>query len=198
MGPTWTKLTDKGWELFPEGTHGIVADADYVPTDRMVANFNKYDLDINANKLLYKLWNDPNAVSDVRKMDWIYRNMPGVKVTRRVHQTVTVPSFFNSNSIRVEEAHSVDILELGGGYQLRTLSSRGRNMRYIALLEQDLLDIPNDTRTLYYLADSHRGVFMAGYNDSECCSACRMSTHPPPLTPHSAPQTTQARQTGTI
>lgn len=166
MGPTWTKLTDKGWELFPEGTHGIVADADYVPTDRMIANFDKHDLHIGANKLLYKLWNDPNAVSDVRKMDWIYRNMPGVKVTRRVHQTVTTPAFYASDSIRVEEAHSIDILELGGGYQLRTMSSRGRNLRYIKLLELDLQDIPNDPRTLYYLADSHRGVFMAGYSAS--------------------------------
>jgi hypothetical protein len=31
MGPTWTILVKKGLELFPNITHGIVADADFAP-----------------------------------------------------------------------------------------------------------------------------------------------------------------------
>lgn len=168
MGPTWTKLAEKAWEAFPEGTHGIIADADYAPARRMLGgNFDKMDLDIGANKILYNLWSDAAAVSDVRRMDWIFRNMPGVRIERRVHQTLRVPPFAGAGGgITVGESKTMHIHELGGGYQLRTMSGRGRNYRYIKLLMQDLEELPDDPRTLYYIADSHRGVFMAGYDTS--------------------------------
>jgi hypothetical protein len=31
MGPTWSRLVDVGIQKYPEATHGILADADYMP-----------------------------------------------------------------------------------------------------------------------------------------------------------------------
>ncbi len=75
MGPTWTKLVEKGLELFPQATHGIIADADFCP---MNETMDKMQLDIRCSKHMFTIWTEDHH--NHRRLDWIYRNIPGAKV----------------------------------------------------------------------------------------------------------------------
>lgn len=149
MGPTWTILVERGLKDFPNATHGIVADADFMP---LVDHLDKMELDIRCSKHMYTIWTEDHKNS--RKMDWIYRNIPGAKVLRRTHQTVSVPD------LPYQEVYqtliNLPVEERTGGYQDRT---PGKNERYIQFLLADLRDYPNDPRTLYYLGYAYFDMF---------------------------------------
>ena len=52
MGPTWTVLVQKGLELFPNATHGILSDADFTPT---IKSLDKRQLKMECSKHMYKI-----------------------------------------------------------------------------------------------------------------------------------------------
>ena len=52
MGPTWTVLVQKGLELFPNATHGILSDADFTPT---ITRLDKRQLKMECSKHMYKI-----------------------------------------------------------------------------------------------------------------------------------------------
>jgi hypothetical protein len=52
MGPTWTVLVQKGLELFPNATHGILSDADFTPT---ITRLDKRQLKTECSKHMYKI-----------------------------------------------------------------------------------------------------------------------------------------------
>ena len=83
MGPTWSQLVNRGIEKYPEATHGIISDADFTP----VNGFDKRQLHKSCAKHMFTITSD-GAASTARRMDWIYRNLPGAKVERRTHQTL--------------------------------------------------------------------------------------------------------------
>jgi len=83
-------------------------------------------------------------------------------VKRRVHQTVSVPA--QPNQEVFQTMTSLVIQEHSGSYQDRT---PGKMLRYISWLEKDLLDYPNDTRTLYYLGYSHFDIFLNSKRSQE-------------------------------
>lgn len=70
--------------LFP----GIIADADFKP---MIKKLDKMELDIRCSKHMYTIWTEDHR--NERKMDWVYRNVPGARVSRRTHQIIDVPKF---------------------------------------------------------------------------------------------------------
>jgi hypothetical protein len=75
MGPTWQQVVDVGLVKYPQATHGILADADFAPMqDRM----DKMQLDIRCSKHMFTVWTQDHK--NERKMDWIYRNIPGAQV----------------------------------------------------------------------------------------------------------------------
>jgi tetratricopeptide (TPR) repeat protein len=94
MGPTWTKLVEAGWQYYPNITHGILADADFAPTDETLraGGFDKRELDVRCSKHIYTIVSADRSRTNSRKLDWIYRNMPGVTVKRRTHQSLHAPS----------------------------------------------------------------------------------------------------------
>jgi hypothetical protein len=65
---------------------GILADADFMP---MKDRLNKMELDVRCSKHMYTIWTEDHR--NERKMDWIYRNIPGAIVRRRTHQILEVP-----------------------------------------------------------------------------------------------------------
>jgi hypothetical protein len=70
MGPTWQQVVEVGIKKYPEGTHGILADADFMPLqDKM----DKWQLDVRCSKHMFTIWTQDHK--NERKMDWIYRNM---------------------------------------------------------------------------------------------------------------------------
>lgn len=113
MGPTWTILVEHGVANFPEATHGIIADADFKP---MEGTLDKWQLDVRCSKHMYTIWTGDH--SNARKMDWIYRNIPGARVERRVHQTVKVPALPDQEVFQT--LIDLQIEEQTGGYQDRT------------------------------------------------------------------------------
>ena len=167
MGPTWTKLVEYGVEHYPGATHGInnhrihpakpsqlprtpspfvngqhhtygissgiIADADFRP---MQDHLDKMQLDTRCSKHMFTIWTHDHQSE--RKMDWIYRNIPGAKVNgfitafaiaianvasckqveRRAHQTLTVPKLPNQEVFQTLIDLHVD--EQPGGYQDRT------------------------------------------------------------------------------
>lgn len=153
MGPTWSILVQHSVDYFPNATHGIIADADFAP---MKDHLDKMELDIRCSKHMYTIWAEDHR--NERKMDWIYRNIWGAKVNRRTHQTLEVPELKDQEVFQTLIDLPVD--EREGGYQDRT---PGKNERYIGFLLKDLIDYPNDTRTLYYLGYAHYDNFRKGF-----------------------------------
>jgi len=158
MGPTWTKLVEVGIEKYPEATHGIIADADFMP---LHDTLDKWQLDIRCSKHMFTIWTED--LQNSRRMDWIYRNIPGAQVKRRVHQAVEVPELPNQEVFQT--LIDLNVKEHTGGYQDRT---EGKMLRYIKWLEKDLEEMPGDGRTLYYLGYSHFDIFLNNrHNPSE-------------------------------
>ena len=159
MGPTWTQLVQAGLYFYPQATHGIIADADFSPMDSMlpVGAWDKMELDVRCSKHMYTIWTEDHNTH--RRMDWMYRNLYGVKIERRTHQIVTVPALPNQEVFQTLTTLAVD--EREGGYQDR---SGEKDKRYIRWLELDLLDWPMDPRTLYYLAYAHLNLFLRDMN----------------------------------
>ena len=151
MGPTWNELVQIGIENYPHITHGIIADADYMP---MQDKLDKMELDIRCSKHMYTIFTQDHQ--NERRMDWIYRNVAGAKVSRRTHQTVDVPPFPDQEVFQT--LIDLKIEERPGGYQDR---SGKKNENYIKFLEADLIDYPNDPRTLYYLGYANYDIFNA-------------------------------------
>jgi hypothetical protein len=89
-----------------------------------------------------------------RKMDWIYRNIPGAVVKRRTHQILEVPALPNQEVFQT--LINLHVEEREGGYGDRTGM---KNQRYIEMLEKDLIENPGDTRTLYYLGYAHFDIY---------------------------------------
>jgi hypothetical protein len=123
MGPTWTVLVQEGLKRFPNITHGIIADADFRP---MVASFDKAELDVNASKVLFTMYSPDHTRT--RKLDWIYRNVPGVRILRRTHQSLDVPPGPSGNVV-VGEVTTLPVDEAEGGYQDRTGGVLGKSQR---------------------------------------------------------------------
>jgi hypothetical protein len=123
MGPTWTVLVQEGLKRFPNITHGIIADADFRP---MVASFDKMELDIRCSKHLFTMYTPEH--NNRRKLDWIYRNVPGARVERRTHQSVVVPPL-PQQEVFITEVTSLSLDEAAGGYQDRTGGNLGKAKR---------------------------------------------------------------------
>lgn len=145
MGPTWSVLVKEGLHEYPTITHGILADADFTP---LGSRLDRHQLDVRCSKHMYTIINSDRTSS--RLMDWIYRNIAHVNVTRRTHQTLNAPALPDQQVFQT--LVSLTIEEHEGGYGDRTGQ---KDLRYISLLEADLIDYPNDDRTLYYLAIAH-------------------------------------------
>lgn len=149
MGPTWSILVKEGLRLYPQATHGIIADADFAPRRSVM---NKMDLDLRCSKHMFTIWTQDGR--NERKMDWIYRNIEGATVKRRTHQILEVPVLPRQEVFQT--LVDLPVEEREGGYQDR---SGKKAQKYIEFLEADLLDYPNDTRTLYYLGYAHFDLF---------------------------------------
>ena len=145
MGPTWTKVVEHGLKKYPQATHGILADADFTPLPQTLS---KWDLDTGCSKLQFTVLEADGT--GTRVMDWIYRNIPGVRVERRTHQILLVPR--TSNQPTYQRQIGFTVKEFAGGYQDRAGNKSGR---YIDWLLKDLEEMPGDSRTIYYLAKEH-------------------------------------------
>ena len=145
MGPTWTKVVEHGLKKYPQATHGILADADFTPLPQTLS---KWDLDTGCSKLQFTVLEADGT--GTRVMDWIYRNIPGVRVERRTHQILLVPRTSNQRTYQRQIGFTVK--EFAGGYQDRAGNKSGR---YIDWLLKDLEEMPGDSRTIYYLAKEH-------------------------------------------
>lgn len=127
MGPTWSVLVKEGATLFANITHGIVADADQYPTPHTLKTLDKREFDRDASNVVYTIYNPTHNVK--RKMDWCYRNIPGVRVRRRTHQSVEVPLLNPETGVyKIVEASTFE-LEEGEGYQDRKLGAATKARR---------------------------------------------------------------------
>ena len=152
MGPTWTLLVEAGLQHFPQATHGIIADADFAP---LTPRLDRMQLDVRCSKHMYTVYTEDHLTT--RRMDWIYRNLRGVRVERRTHQILSAPALPDQEVFQTLVDLGVE--ERAGGFQDR---SGEKDARYIHWLELDLLDHPDDPRTLYYLAYAHLNLFTRG------------------------------------
>ena len=73
----------------------------------------------------------------VRNMDWIYRNIPGAKVERRTHQSLSVPE--QPGQSIYQTLIDLEVQEYEGGYQDRT---GNKSARYLQWLHKDLEEMP--------------------------------------------------------
>jgi hypothetical protein len=145
MGPTWTVLVEKGLELYPNCTHGIVSDADFTP---ITTKLDKSQLDTECSKHMFQIMSFDGGT--VRNMDWIYRNIPGAAVRRRTHQSVEVP--VQPGQRVFQTLINLVVQEYSGGYQDR---SGKKSQTYLNWLHKDLEEMPGDPRTIYYLGHAH-------------------------------------------
>lgn len=162
MGPSWTELVEEGLRSFPQATHGILADADFTPLN----SFDKRQLDRRCAKHMFTI---QSSDSTLRRMDWVYRNVPGVKVLRRTHQMLKAPEGAGEECPALDDSgkHATQTMldlvvrEYPGGYQDRT---PGKQQRYISWLAKDLEEDSEDSqlqgRTLYYLGMAHIDVYL--------------------------------------
>ena len=145
MGPTWTELVQKGLELYPQASHGILSDADFTPETKFL---DKRQLKRECSKHMYKIKSPDGGT--VRNMDWIYRNIPGAKVERRTHQSLNVPAI--PGQTVYQTLIDIVVQEHEGGYQDRT---GNKSATYLHWLHKDLEEMPGDPRTIYYLGHAH-------------------------------------------
>mmetsp|Transcript_45406 Transcript_45406/g.106647 ORF Transcript_45406/g.106647 Transcript_45406/m.106647 type:complete len:580 (-) Transcript_45406:109-1848(-) len=155
MGPTWTKLVERGIEAFPNATHGLISDADFTP---ITTRLDKNQLRMDCSKHMYRIRSHEGGT--VRNMDWIYRNLPGAKVERRTHQSVTAPPIPGQKVFQT--LIDLEVQEYTGGYQDR---SGNKSARYMMWLHKDLEERPNDPRTVYYIGHAH--LEQAGPNPAQ-------------------------------
>ena len=101
-------------KAFPQCTHGIISDADFSPLNP--ERFDKHDLDIRCSKHMFTIWSEGRTSE--RKMDWIYRNLPGAHVTRRTHQILEAPEMPDQEVFQT--LTNLHLTEQTGGYQDRT------------------------------------------------------------------------------
>ena len=176
MGPTWTVLVDEGVASFPDATFGIIADADHAP---VVETFNRDELRYNPATdgeharapivLIYSILTEtPQGASIRRRIDWMYRNIPGFSVVRRVHQQLHYhnASWTSPDDVPAHRYHhrriSLELTERTGSYQDRVLGAVGKWQRYERLLEADMAgQFAGDPTTMYYLAHAKMDLFMA-------------------------------------
>eukprot|EP00658_Telonema_sp_P-2_P047435 TRINITY_DN36080_c0_g1_i1.p1 TRINITY_DN36080_c0_g1~~TRINITY_DN36080_c0_g1_i1.p1 ORF type:complete len:551 (+),score=101.51 TRINITY_DN36080_c0_g1_i1:200-1852(+) len=162
MGPSWTVLVEEGLRWYPEATHGILADADFTPLN----SFDKRQLDHRCRKHMFTIRSPEGTL---RRMDWVYRNLPGVTVQRRTHQMLIVPEDIGTDCPALDDhGHQstqtmLDLVlqEYPGGYQDRT---PGKQQRYISWLLKDLDENPGDGRSLYYLGMGYLDLFLQSGN----------------------------------
>ena len=144
MGPTWTKIVERGLEAYPNATHGILSDADFTPTTKRL---DKMELDVRCSKHMFSIRSKEHTV---RRMDWIYRNIPGARVERRTHQALRVPELPGGHPYQT--LIDLEVNEYTGGYQDRNANKSGR---YIDWLLKDLEEMPGDERSIYYIGYAH-------------------------------------------
>ena len=147
MGTTWGELVEYGIQYYGEYTHGIMADADFMP----ISKLDKNELRMDVWKHTVKIYTQ--GTDATREVDWVYRNVEGVKVKRRTHQIIEVPLLPQQKQEDVITPMLNWILEeKPGGYQDR---SGVKHERYLKFLEDDLKDYPGDIRTMFYLGNAH-------------------------------------------
>lgn len=118
----------------------------------MRSSFDRWELDIRCSKHMYTIWTEDHR--NERKMDWVYRNIPGARITRRTHQVVEVPPLPDQEVFQTLLNLPLD--ERAGGFGDR---SGNKQERYIAWMAADLLDFPDDPRALYYLGYGHLDLY---------------------------------------
>jgi len=69
MGPTWTQLVQKGLELFPNATHGILSDADFTPVSE---TFDKRELQMDCSKHMYTIRSVHLSVGHATRLSCAY------------------------------------------------------------------------------------------------------------------------------
>ena len=129
--------------------HGIISDADFFP---LQDTLDRSSLDIRCSKHMYTI-RSADYRND-RRMDWIYRNIPGAKIQRRTHQTVAVPP--QPEQEVFQTLVPLVVHEQPGGFGDR---SGNKEERYNRWMELDLIDYPDDPRALYYLGYGHLDLF---------------------------------------
>lgn len=155
MGPSWSKVMKRAFELFPEASHGICADADFSP---VMLQFDKSELDMGCSKQSFQVLSPERG--DHRYIDWIYRNIEGAQMTKRVHQRLYVPA---TNLKCSRSTVKLFVEESSGGFQDR---SGDKPERYRDWLLKDLEDDPNDAKTVFYIAQSYLDVFRSKPDDT--------------------------------
>jgi hypothetical protein len=120
----------------------------------MQSTLDRNTLDIRCSKHMYTVWDGDHA--NERRMDWVYRNIPGARITRRTHQVIEVPVQPEQEVFQTLLPFAVD--ERPGGFGDR---NPGKEERYLRWMEADLLDFPDDPRALYYLGYGNLDLFHA-------------------------------------
>ncbi|MCL2669893.1 MAG: glycosyltransferase, partial [Syntrophaceae bacterium] len=89
---------------------------------------------------------DENIIFEVNEQVRLFRNLPGIRYTGKIHETLTL------KSSQLAEAPQINIMHTG--YTQTAFQETGKGNRNIILLREALQKKPDDADLMAYLADS--------------------------------------------
>ena len=149
FGPARTLSLETTWEKFPQASHVLIADPDWIPD---ISTMDIYDLADPADVFRFTAY-DRNGYTK-RRMDWLLRHREGLAMRYNLHEVLDI-GHYNVKSIswEVREVEKPGSWHTTVGHQ--NSMSAERYKFDLALLYKDLDLYYHDPHTHYYLGVTH-------------------------------------------
>jgi hypothetical protein len=142
------------WDKFPQATHVMVADPDWVPD---ISTMNMNELMGEADVYKFTVFDTHRHFGlTQRKMDWLFTNRPGLAMKYHVHEVVAIGSYsvLRTNWV-VREVAKKGSWHTTVGHAAS--DSSNRNLFDLELVYKDLEEYGHDPHTHFYLGMLHEG-----------------------------------------
>ena len=150
FGAARTLSLREAWKSFPQASHVLVADPDWVPD---VTTMNLKDLDDSVDVFRFTAF-DRNGITK-RRMDWLLRQRQGLAMRYSLHEVLDIGQY----SVK-EIPWVVHEVERAGTWHATVghahSMSAARYQFDLQLLQQDLLRYRHDPHVHYYLGITYQ------------------------------------------
>lgn len=153
FGQARTLSLAEAWSTFPQATHVLIADPDWMPD---VTTMDKNDLQSDADVFRFTVYDRSGFTK--RRIDWFLRHRAGLAMRYHLHEVLDIGAYSNIKYIDWV-AHEI---ERPGSWH--TTVGHGNSVSIkrhefdLQLLAKDLQQYGHDPHTHYYLGITHQAV----------------------------------------
>lgn len=169
FGAARTLSLSTAWQKFPQATHVLIADPDWVPG---LSSIQLRDLDDFTDVYRFTAFDAVrDGVRNVRKMDWLLRQRAGLSMRYHLHEVLDIGDYIPKVlGWEVREVEKKGTWHSKVGHA--TSTSADRYKFDLELLYKDLDQYKHDPHTHYYLGITHKSFAaktsqQAGLHSSE-------------------------------